>query len=1117
MAISNHERVRKSLELLNKGLMPFIEREMKAAHGDRWMQIAQQTLGDIRHQQFQKEGPKWDTQAILSVMWDNWNTVFNKVLSQSERTLVSELKSIRNKWAHQEAFSTDDTYRAIDSCGRLLISVSAAEEAAEMERQKQEILRIRFDEQRKKEENRAAVAPIEGKPMAGLKPWREVITPHPDVASGRYQQAEFAADLAQVHRGEGSDEYRDPREFFSRTFFTEGLKQLLSTALRRLNDNGGDPVVELHTNFGGGKTHSMLALFHLFSGVDFTDLPGMDSVLVAADGLKPLKANRAVLVGTALSPGQTNKKKDGTVVNTMWGELAWQLLGADGYKLVADADKSGVSPGSDTLRELFLKAAPSIILIDEWVVFVRQLYNKDGLPAGSFDANLSFAQSLTEAARAVPRTLVVASIPSSDIEIGGEAGKEVLARLRNIFSRMESAWRPASADESFEIVRRRLFQPVNDNGLFASRDAVCRAFAEYYRSQKADFPSACSEALYERRLQAAYPIHPELFDRLFSDWSTLEKFQRTRGVLRLMAAVISILWERNDAGLLIMPASVPMDASQVQTELTRYLEDSWVPVIEKDVDGPNSLPLELDKQNANYGKYSACRRVARTLFIGSAATLKTAQKGLDDKRIKLGCFQPGEVAATFGDALGRLTDTATHLYVDGSRYWYSTQPSVMRLAEDRAITQDPFDVWEEVRRRLRADNRKGDFAGVHVAPASSEVPDEPGVKLVIFSPEHPHGKGDSESAARKLAEEYLEKRGGSSRFNPNTLIFLAADRARLDELDGAVRKYLAWKSIEKDIKELNLDIFQTNQVQAKVKSFDETVNLRIQETYTWLLVPSQAKPTSSKPQPEIEWDEPRLQPGSDSISTRAWRKLKDQELVVKEYAGSLMRRELDDIPLWRGDHVTIKQLSDDYAKYLYLQRLKDTQVLLAAIKDGLLNTAWETETFAYADGFDEKTGRYLGLRFFDHVDPAVNGNAVLVKPEAARKQIDADKAVISESSRGTTERTSATSSATASRESSQPTSSTKTAVSDKTTSVTPPPPPTRFYGTITVDATRLNREIGKISDEVVSHLSGLVGARVEITLEVNAEVPNGIPDSVVILVGENCKSLKFRSYDFETE
>jgi predicted AAA+ superfamily ATPase len=156
-----------------------------------------------------------------------------------------------------------------------------------------------------------------------------------------------------------------------------------------------------------------------------------------------------------------------------------------------------------------------------------------GLPAGSFDANLTFAQALTEAARSTPEALVVASLLASDIEIGGEAGREALVRLENTFGRMESVWRPTSTEESFEIVRRRLFQPIAAD-LYPARDAVARAFGEYYRDQPQEFPAHCREGAYERRILSAYPIHPELFDRLYNDWSSLERFQRTRGVLRLM-------------------------------------------------------------------------------------------------------------------------------------------------------------------------------------------------------------------------------------------------------------------------------------------------------------------------------------------------------------------------------------------------------------------------------------------------------------------------------------------------------------------------------------------------------------------------------------------------------
>src|SRR6266542_415832 len=247
MALSNRDRVGKALEALQSGLRPFIDQELKAVRGKYWVtKVTERWPNDL---QWDGDEPRLDASPLLRIMWDEWNEVFRKTLGHAERSLVSELRDVRNKWAHQEPFSTDDTYRALDSAQRLLTAISASE-AAEIERQKQELLRIRFEEQTRRETHKVASTPIEGQPAGGLHPWREVITPHPDVASGRYQQAEFAADLSQVYRGEGSDEYRDPRAFFQRTFLTEGLRLLLIGALRRLTDSGGDPVVELQTNFG---------------------------------------------------------------------------------------------------------------------------------------------------------------------------------------------------------------------------------------------------------------------------------------------------------------------------------------------------------------------------------------------------------------------------------------------------------------------------------------------------------------------------------------------------------------------------------------------------------------------------------------------------------------------------------------------------------------------------------------------------------------------------------------------------------------------------------------------------------------------------------------------------
>lgn len=1099
MAATNHERVGRALGLLGKGLAPFVEREARAKWGDEWVQRLVGAASSAGVGRINTSDPSF----LLKAMADAWQPVFRDVLGHAERSYVSEIREFRNAWAHRDTFSTDDAERALDSIRRLLLAVSAADEALEVDRMRQDLRRVQFADQARQTQRKAAVAPVEGQPAGGLKPWREVITPHPDVASGRYQQAEFAADLHQVWRGEASDEYGKPVEFFRRTFLTDGLRELLLNAVRRFRKEGGDPVVELQTNFGGGKTHSMIALYHLAAGHPPHELPGVEAMLADASLEAPPPANTAVLVGQMISPGGTYDKGGGVTVRTLWGELAWQLGGADGYAMVADADRTGTSPGA-ALVDLLRAYSPCLVLIDEWVAYARQLYGVDGLPAGSFDAQFTFAQALAEACRAVQGALLVVSIPASDIEVGGEGGRAALERLKNVIGRVESSWRPASAEEGFEIVRRRLFDDLPAESAPA-RDAVVKAFGNLYRSQRGEFPSGCAEGDYERRLTAAYPIHPELFDRLYGEWSALDKFQRTRGVLRLMAAVIHELWERNDSSLLVMPATVPIDAPHVSTELTRYLEDGWTPVIESDVDGPNALPLRLDRDNPNLGRYSATRRVARTIYLGSAPTQQAANRGIDDRTIKLGCVQPGEAPATFGDALRRLTDHATYLYVDGQRYWYSLQPSVTRLAQDRAASHfGDDDVDEEIRRRLAAATRagqRGDFANVHPAPRSpAEVPDEQEVRLVVLGPEHPHSGKTADSPARVAAQALLDKRSGGDRLHRNMLVFLAPDRARLADLRQAVRELLAWKSIEADKAALNLDNFQSRQAETKRAQLDEAVAQRVNETFVWTLVPSQS-PTETS----ITWDETRVS-GPEPLAVRVGKKLRNEEALITEYSGARLRMDLDRVPLWRGDHVGVKQLWNDYTQYLYLPRLRDSSVLLGAVRSGVAMLTWNPDSFAYAAAYDEGTGRYSGLVVAQHAAVVLDPAAVLVRPDVAARRLEGEPGSPGEPS------------ASPEAEAGQPGApgpGVEAGWGDGAEgALRPPAAPRRFYGRVSLEPLRMLRDLGDIAEAVVGQL-GREDAGVRITVEIEATAEAGFGDDVRRTVSENARTLRFETHEFE--
>ena len=1109
MAITNHERVSKALDLLRDGLRPFIERELKAQYQQRWFEEARESLSP---QQLTFAGteknPQWDIATALAVMWNQWNQVFRKTLGQADRTLVSELRDIRNKWAHQRPFSTDDAYRSLDSAARLLTAISSPE-AAEIEKMKMELLRVRFDEQVRTEKRRSAGTPIETQASSGLKSWRDIVSPHKDVASGRYQQAEFAADLWQVHLGEGSDEYRNSVEFFRRTFLTESLKQLLAGAALRLSSTGGDPVIQLQTNFGGGKTHSMLALYHLFSGVALNELPGVESVLHESGIDKVPKVRRVVLVGNKISPGNPSTKSDGTVIRTLWGELAWQLGGKKAFDRIRADDDKATSPG-DVLRELFNTYGPALILIDEWVAYARQLHDQSDLPGGSFETHFSFAQVLTESAKLAKNCLLVISLPASessasphaqadDVEVGGERGRTALDRLRNAVGRVEASWRPASTEEGFEIVRRRLFEPLVEQPQFVARDTAAKAFYDLYRTQHQEFPPECRDGDYEKRLKAAYPIHPEVFDRLYNDWSTLVKFQRTRGVLRLMAAVIHSLWEKGDRTPMILPSTIPIDDPRVQFELTRYLSDNWVPVIEKDVDGPNSLPLRLDSEVPNLGRFSACRRVARTIYLGSAPIPSAANRGMEERRIKLGCVVPGESPAIFGDALRRLSEAATYLYKDSARYWYSTQPTVTKLAEDRAeqLKADPDAVIQELDKRLRMDLRQiGDFSRIHPLPmGGQDIPDDFDARLVVLRIEYPYTK-DADNAALAAAKSILESRGSAPRLYRNTLVFLAIDKARLQDLDQAVRYYLAWTSIVDERELLDLSPHQVKQAQAQKESASSSVAARVPEAYQWLLVPTQ-----SKAHEPIDWQSFRLT-GSDHLAVRASKKLRSDELLITGMAPSRLRLELDTVPLWRGDSVPIKQLVEDFARYVYLPRLKNSTVLTDAIREGLALLMWPQDSFAYADGFDETANRFRGLRCGQWVNVSEdNLDGILVRPEVALKQHKAETETVPPDSE-------------------HPKLPSPGAPGDQTSATgapTTPSRPTRFHGAVSLDPTRVGRDAGRIADEVISHLVGLVGSSVKVTLEIEAQVPSGVPDNVVRTVTENSRTLKFSDQGFEKE
>ena len=1080
MVMANTERISKALDLLRDGLRPKCEDTWLGFYGDEWLDAVNRRLHSP------ERSPSVDDAAFLfKGMKATWQEVFGHGFPPAVRALVFEVADARNSWAHQKALSTDDTVRALDSMERLLEAFGNLDERQQIRSLRRDLMRQMMEEESRAERRKTAAKPTEGQPQAGLTPWRDIITPHADVAQGSFEQVEFAANLFEVLSGNAEPEYQDPREFFARTYITEGLRELLVGAARRLSGGGGDPVIELQTNFGGGKTHSLIALYHLASDVAAKDLPGVGEKLAEEELSLPDNVSRAVLVGQMISPSAPEPAEDGVLLHTLWGRMAYQLGGRSAYELVRADDEAGTNPGA-ALRTLFQQCGPAVVLIDEWVAYARQLRDGDEgsrSVGGDFDTQFTFAQALTEAAASVPDVVVLVSIPASDIEVGGDKGRTALEKLKNVVTRTAAQWQPASPDESFEIVRRRLFDPIPPDNARV-RDGVIRAFSEMYRDQGKEFPSGVGEADYRRRMELSYPIHPELFDRLFDDWSALDKFQRTRGALRLMALAISQLWQRGDQSLLIMPGNLPMDSGALVSEMKKYLEEAWDPVIKSDVDGANALPLRIDNDNTHFGRFSATRRAARTVYMGSAPR-PDGKRGVDLKSVVLGCVQPGEPVGQFADALRRLSGEATHLYVDGAQYWYSLQPNVTRMAADRAASNyTDLHADDEVASRLKNQRERGDFAAIQVfAEGPGDVPDDDdGVRLVVLAPDATHSSNDENSPAVAMAQSILDQRHGGPRLNRNLLVFVAATANRLSELREAARSYLAWQSIAHEHEALNLTPHQKSQAESKVKEVSQQVDSLISETFTQVLTPKQEAGTS-----EVEWQTTRAAASGD-IGARVSKKLATEEKMIATYSGVRVRMDINRRDLWseRGD-VAVGKLWETYARYPHMPRLSSPRVLNSAISTGTATTDWAQETFAYAEAHDDST--WVGVQTLQHVNPTPSG--LLVHPDRLPEPSEPESPE---------------------QESPGPSAETQ---SPGASSGTPGPAtstsPTQFYAQFDLDPVRCIKELGEIAEHISSHL----GPNVELVLEVRATNPEGFEDSTQRTVSENATNLGATATEFE--
>jgi predicted AAA+ superfamily ATPase len=938
------------------------------------------------------------------------------------------------------------------------------------------------------------------------KPWREIAVPHRDVLEGTFQQSEFAADITAVHSGKASAEYGDAVQFFDRTYITEGMGMLLEQVAKRLSGKPGEPVVQLQTAFGGGKTHTMLAVYHLATRADsLSQLAGVGPIIDRA-GLTGLpKAKVAVLDGTAHSPGQP-WKHGRQAIKTLWGELAWQLGGAEAFATLKESDATGTSPGKDALQKLLSDHAPCVVLVDELVAYIRQFPAGEAISGGSYDSNLSFVQALTEAVKLVPNAVLLASLPESEIEAGSQRGVATLRALEKTFGRLQAIWKPVGTEEAFEIVRRRLFEKIRDE---KARDAVCRAFADAYVAEGAKLPGETQEARYFDRLKNAYPIHPEIFDRLYEDWTTIDGFQRTRGVLKLMAKVIYRLWKDDNKDLMIQPGSLPLYDSGSRSELVYYLAPGWDAVLDGDIDSDRAETTDLETKEPRFGQINAARRVARTLFLGSAPSsvvIRAGARGLDRARVLLGCLQPGQSAALYSDALSRLADRLHYLNKsddaasEATRFWFDTRANLRQEMEDRKRRFSDADVVSKLQEVLKKLVTSNLFDAIHIFTPHDDVGDDSALRLVVLPPANWFSR-EEERQATSAVHEYLKNHGTKPRHRTNRLVFLAPDQAVLSRLRDTARTVLAWKSIVDDVEagRLNIDVLQQRQVKKELEAAGDVLPRAARECYRWLLCPVQESPTDSS----VAVESFQLGTTAGTVTNEIGRICNENELVIAEWAPIHLRGLLQQI-YWKADRHAVDAATfwDDSLKYLYLPRLKSRDVLSAAISEGakskdFFGTAYSLKGDVY-EGFSLAGGPVQA-----------GGTLLLIEPAAAAAYAAKQKAAEKPPVRG---------GGGSDEDSKKPGGEVRGSGDDDGPKPTPQKKLAnnkRFHGSVSVDAATAKVKLRDIADELIALLIQDPDAEVSITVEINAEFPNGAAEHIKRGVSENANGLGFESKTWE--
>lgn len=608
-----------------------------------------------------------------------------------------------------------------------------------------------------------------------------IAIPHDDILQGRLTMDVFAADLWEVFKGRGVEEYRNPELFFQKTYETEGLKTLLDVVEKRLKGKGGDPVLQIQTPFGGGKTHTLIAMYHK-----------------AAEW----GAKRVVMVGTTMSP------KD-----TLWGMLEEQLTGKK------KNFKDMVSPGrTDELRDLLANAGPLMILMDEVLEYITKA---SGVAVGDStlaDQTVAFMQELTETVSTLDKVVLIVTLPSSNMPNMNAKSQQLLQNLQYVSGRMEKIYTPVQEHEITKVISLRLFSHIDRK----KAGKVINQFVEY-ATRESLLPAGTEASEYRARFEDSYPFLPEVVDVLYHRWGSYSTFQRTRGALRLLALVIFGLKDANIPYITL--ANFDLANQEVRRELLKHIPSEFDSVIAADITGADSGAMKV---NTNLGKaYQGLQlgeRVATTVFMYSFSGGQ--ERGITMVEIKRNATTMENPSATVAEAVEELKGRLFYIQNQAGKYFFTNQANLNHLLLVRMENIHDPEIKSQEERLLRENVRTDKLKTYIWRTESADIPDTPDLKLIVLPENNP-------TAIKTIMEE----KGSSPRVHRNTMFFLVPMLSERAAFGASIRKFLAYQILLSDIT-LKLTAEQTAEIKSNLKKLEGELAEGLRRLYRQIYLPA---------------------------------------------------------------------------------------------------------------------------------------------------------------------------------------------------------------------------------------------------------------------------------------